>query len=64
MAHLQEKNGYKVGDRVKLPFNETGTIKRIEEVLWLTKFWVRIRKATLNKTNEVHDFFERHIEHE
>lgn len=64
MALLQEKNGYKVGDRVKLPFNETGTIKRIEEVLWLTKFWVRIRKATLNKTNEVHDFFERHIEHE
>ena len=62
MTLLQEKNGFKVGDRVKLPFDETGTIKRIEEVMWLTKYWVRIRKATFNKTNEVHDFFERHIE--
>jgi hypothetical protein len=62
MTLLQEKNGFRVGDRVKLPFDETGTIKRIEEVMWLTKYWVRIRKATMNKTNEIHDYFERHIE--
>lgn len=52
-----------VGDRVTLPFEETGTVVRIEKVMWLTKYWIRIRKSNgFNKTNQVVDFFRRHIE--
>jgi len=28
---------YKKGDRVKLPFNETGTLVRFEELVWASK---------------------------
>ncbi len=52
-----------VGDRVKLPFDETGTIKRIEELAWFTRYWVRIRKSNgFNKTNEVVDYLRRDLE--
>jgi len=52
---------YKKGDRVKLPFNETGTVVRGKEYAWMKIYWVRIRKATFNKTNQVIDFFERQL---
>lgn len=56
---------FKVTDKVKLPFDETGTIIRIQELLWMTKYWVRIRKSNgFNKTNEIVDFFKKHLEHE
>lgn len=42
---------YKIGDEVKLPFSETGTIVNILDILWGFKYIVRIRKSTLNKTN-------------
>ena len=54
---------YEKGDRVKLPFDETGTISRIEQLVWITKYWVRIRKSNgFNKTNQVVDFFKRDLE--
>ena len=56
------KKKIEVGDRVKLPFDETGTVVRIEKVMWLTKYWVRIRRATMNKTNQVVEYFKRHVE--
>ena len=48
---------FKIGDRVKLPLNETGTIKRIvtDHLDWFP-FKVRIRKATFNKTNQILGF--------
>ena len=54
---------YEKGDRVKLPFNETGTLVRFEERLWASRWWVRIRKSNgFNKTNEIVDFFEKDLE--
>jgi hypothetical protein len=52
---------YSKGDKVKLPFNETGTIREVENLVWLNRYVVKIRKATLNKTNQVIDFLERDI---
>jgi hypothetical protein len=49
------------GDKVKLPFNETGTIREVENLVWFNRYVVKIRKATLNKTNQVIDFLERDI---
>lgn len=48
---------FKVGDKVKLPLNETGTIKKINTkgFDWFP-YKVRIRKATLNKTNQILEF--------
>lgn len=46
-----------IGDRVKLPLNETGTIVRIEtsRLDWFP-YKVRIRKSTFNKTNQVLEY--------
>jgi hypothetical protein len=43
---------FKIGDRVKLPFNETGTLVKKLDLMWGFDHIVRIRKATLNKTNQ------------
>lgn len=57
-----DKPLYKKDDRVKLPFNETGTIIRYQELIWGSRYWIRIRKSNgFNKTNEVVDFFEKQI---
>jgi hypothetical protein len=57
---------FKVKDRVKLPFDETGTIVRIEEQVWASKYYVRIRKSKgiFNKTNQIVQFLKKHLEHE
>lgn len=48
---------FKVGRRVKLPFGETGTIKRINSnTLDWYPYKVRIRKSVFNKTNQVIEF--------
>lgn len=52
---------FKIGDKVKLPFDETGTIVKINNLVWMTKYWVKIRKGVFNKTNEIIDFFEKHL---
>jgi len=43
---------FKIGDRVKLPLNETGTVVGKLDILWGFDHIVRIRKATFNKTNQ------------
>lgn len=54
---------YEKGDKVKVPFDETGTIVRIEQLPWMKKYWVKIRKSNgFNKTNQIVDFFERDLE--
>lgn len=53
---------FKRGDRVKLPFNETGTVVRFRDFIWGNRYDVRIRKATLSKTNEIADFKEEDME--
>ena len=54
---------YKKGDRVKLPFGETGTLVRFQELLWASRWWVRIRKSNgFNKTNEIVDFLGKDLE--
>jgi hypothetical protein len=55
---------YKKGDRVKLPFGETGTVIKGNEFAWMKVYKVRIRKAVFNKTNEKVEFFERQINYE
>jgi hypothetical protein len=52
------------GDRVKLPFNETGTVVSGKIWAWMKIYRVRIRKATFNKTNQRVEFFERHLQTE
>lgn len=48
---------FEIGTKVKLPFGETGTIKRIETKTfdWFP-YKVRIRKAIFNKTNQILEF--------
>lgn len=54
---------FKKSDKVKLPFNETGTVRNVRNnQLWGYKYDVRIRKATLNKTNNIIDFKEEQME--
>jgi len=61
MTH--DKPEFKVGDRVKLPFDETGTIVRYQDLPWASRWYVRIRKSNgFNKTNQIVDFFERDLE--
>jgi hypothetical protein len=55
---------FNIGDRVNLPFQETGTVVGINNILWGFKYRVKIRKATLNKTNEIHDFKEEQLIHQ
>lgn len=47
---------FKIGDKVSLPFNETGTIVKILDLIWGFNYIVKIRKATFNKTNERIEF--------
>ena len=57
------KHKYKKGDKVKLPFNETGTVLRYQELIWASRYWVIIRKSNgFNETNQVVDFFETDLE--
>lgn len=55
-------NELKIKDKVKLPFNETGTIVKILDIPWGHPYIVRIRKATLNITNQHHDFKREQLE--
>ena len=61
MNHDEQE--FKEGDRVKLPFDETGTIVSFD-VPWGARIWnVRIRKSNgFNKTNQIVDFFEQDLE--
>ena len=44
---------WEIGDKVKLPFDETGTLVKINDLLWGWKYIVRIRKSNgFNKTNQ------------
>lgn len=56
---------FKVGDRVKLPLNETGTIKHINTagLDWMP-YKVRMRRVTFNITNQVLEFKKEQLEHE
>jgi hypothetical protein len=48
---------WEVGDKVKLPFDETGTIVKILDIIWGFRYVVRIRKSNgFNKTNSRTDF--------
>lgn len=48
---------FKIGTKVKLPFGETGTIKRVNtKTLDWFPYKVRIRKAIFNKTNQILEF--------
>lgn len=53
---------FKIGDKVKLPFNETGTLVKKLDLMWGFDHIVRIRKATLNKTNQRIEFKEVQLE--
>ncbi len=56
-------NEFKRGDRVKLPFNETGTLVKFQDLLWGSRWLVRIRKSNgFNETNQIVDFFEKDFE--
>ena len=55
---------FKIGDKVKLPLNETGTINKIKDIPWGFKYIVKIRKATFNKTNELYEYKEEQLTHE
>lgn len=62
MAFKTKTLKFEKGNRVKLPFGETGTLVRFEELVWASRWWVRIRKSNgFNKTNQVVDFFERDL---
>lgn len=53
---------WEIGDRVKLPFDETGTVVDINnKTLDWFPYKVRIRKATLNKTNQILPFKYEHL---
>jgi hypothetical protein len=52
---------YKKGDKVKLPFGETGTVVNGKEYAWMKVYKVRIRKSVFNLTNERVEFFERQM---
>ena len=51
------------GDKVKLPFDETGIVERYEERLWGSKYWVKVSVSNgFNKVDEIVDIFEKHLE--
>jgi hypothetical protein len=48
---------FKKGDKVKLPFNEVGTVVKVmENQMWGNKYDVKITKATMSTVGEVADF--------
>lgn len=53
---------FEIGNRVKLPFNETGTLVKKLDLLWGFDHIVRIRKATLNKVNQRIEFKKEQLE--
>lgn len=61
---MEDTLKFSKGDRVKLPFNETGTVVGGKIYAWMKIYKVRIRKATFNKTNQHVEFFERHLQAE
>jgi len=61
---MEDELKFAKGDRVKLPFNETGTVVGGKIYAWMKIYQVRIRKATLNKTNQRVEFFERQLQYE
>lgn len=56
---------FEIGTKVKLPFGETDTVKKIntDTIDWYP-FKVRIRKATLNKTNQLLEFKKEQLQFE
>lgn len=61
---MEDELKFAKGDRVKLSFNETGTVVGGKIYAWMKIYQVRIRKATLNKTNQRVEFFERQLQYE
>jgi hypothetical protein len=56
---------FKIGDRVKLPSGETGTIKRInEKTLDWHPYKVQIRNAVFNKRNKILAFREEDMDYD
>jgi len=53
---------FEIGDKVKLPLNETGTLVKKLNLMWGFDHIVRIRKATFNKTNQRIEFKEEQLE--
>jgi len=53
---------FEIGDKVKLPLNETGTLVKKLNLMWGFDHIVRIRKATFNKTNQRIEFKEDQLE--
>lgn len=54
---------FKKGDKVKLPFNERGTVVKVHtNWLWGYKYDVKIRIATLSTKGEIADFKEEQME--
>ena len=53
---------FKIGDKVKLPLNETGTVVKKLNIPWGFDHIVRIRKAIFNKTNQRLEFKKEQLE--
>jgi hypothetical protein len=51
-----------VGQKVSLPFGETGTIKKIKDIPWGFKYLIKINKGVFNKTNEILEFKKEQIQ--
>jgi len=53
---------FKVGNKVRLPFHETGIVVDIKERLWGTIYYVRITCSNgFNPLGKTVDFFEKHL---
>jgi len=55
---------YKKGDKVNLPYGETGTVINGKAYAWMKIYKVKIRKAVFNNTNERVEFLEHQLNHE
>lgn len=50
------------GAEVKLPFGEVGIIDRFQELMWGSRYWVKITESNgFNEVGEVVDFFEKDL---
>ena len=55
---------FKIGDFLKLPFNETGiVINVIDHLPWGNRIEVKITDSTLNEVGDIIDYFPHQIEH-
>ena len=53
---------FKKGDKVTLPYNEAGTITKIQPTVWWNVYEVKIRVSNgFNIKNSVVDFFEKQL---